>query len=264
MPMSFDNAPDYTLRGLFRPELDFLDRMPFWVLALIAAAIALAAVLLLARSRSRPPSPCIPGGSMSREKALGHLRRVKAELKGRKGEAAVAAVLDRLGVPALHDMVLADRLGLTQVDHLVRLADGILVLETKAYAGMVTGRVRDREWVQLLRDGEVRTAFPNPVLQNARHVAAVRRTVGAGVPVRSLVVSAGTARFCGELEGVMVLLEGLKACLLDAPTGAEDARRLDAAWGRLTAIWSCPKLREAHRERVRLRRMEPKVTRRRM
>ncbi len=110
----------------------------------------------------------------------------------------------------------------------------------------------------MLRAGEVRTVFPNPVLQNARHVAAVRRTVGAGVPVRGLVVSAGTARFCGELEGVMVPLDGLAARLLGMPAGAGDARRLDAAWERLTAIRGCPEeLREAHRERVRLRRARP-------
>ncbi len=121
-------------------------------------AEGLAAGLLVAgvvRGLPEPAGPAsllsVAGSGVSREEALGHLRRVKAELKGRQGEAAVAAVLDRLGVPALHDVVLADRLGLTQVDHLVRLADGILVLETKAYAGMVTGRVRDREWVRAVQ-----------------------------------------------------------------------------------------------------------------
>jgi hypothetical protein len=143
MPMSLDNTLAFTLCGLFRPELDFLSRMPFWAPALIAAAVALAvsAVLMLARSRSRPLALCILGGRLPREEALGHLRRVKAEMKGRKGEAAVLA---RAGFPALHDVIVRDGWGLTQVDHLVRLPDGIAVLETKAHAGMVTGHVGAR------------------------------------------------------------------------------------------------------------------------
>jgi len=68
MPMSLATNPNYTLHGPFRPELDLLDRMPFGVPALIAAAAALAvtAALMLVRPRSRPPSPCI-GGVMPRE-----------------------------------------------------------------------------------------------------------------------------------------------------------------------------------------------------
>ena len=106
MPTSFDNTPDYTLHGLFRPALDVLDRLPFWVPAAVAATVALVvtAVLVLARLRSRPLSPCIPGGSVSREEALGQLRQVQ----GRQSEAAVAGVLTRAGFPALHDVIVRD------------------------------------------------------------------------------------------------------------------------------------------------------------
>ena len=234
MPMSFYNAPDYTAHGLFRPALDFLDRLPFWAPA-AAVALVVAAVLVLERLRSRPPSPCTPGGSVSREGTLGYLRQAKAELKGRRGEAAVAAVLARAGFPALHDVIVRDGWGLTQVDHLVRLAGGIAVLETKAFAGTVTGHMGDRHWVQELRGGRVRTAFRNPVRQNERHVRAVRWVAGSGVPVCGLVVSAGTAWFCGELEGTVVRLDGLVVRLRAGPAVACDVRRLDAAWRALTA-----------------------------
>lgn len=174
MPMFFYEAPSFTLRGLFHPEFDVLDRLPFYTPALIGLAVALAAGLVLARARNRGLSPGISGGNMSREEALSHLRRVKAELKGRQGETAVAAVLARAGFPALHDVIVRDARGLTQVDHLVRLADGIAVLEAKAHGGTVTGHVWARRWVQEFRGGRVRTAFPNPVRQNHRHVLAVR------------------------------------------------------------------------------------------
>jgi len=196
---------------------------------------------------------------MLREEALGHLRRVKAELKGRKGEAAVAEVLARAGLPALHDVGLRDGRGLTQVDHLVRLPGGIAVLETKAFAGMVTGGLGDRHWVQHLREGAVQTAFLNPLLQNHRHMRAVREKAGAGVPVAGWVVSAGTGRFCGDLEPAVVRLADLAGRLraLQTTTGSCDPARLDAAWARLTAAAACGAgLRGEHGEQVRRRRGE--------
>jgi len=134
MRIFYYEPPSFTLCGLFRPEFDGLDGLPFYTPALIGLAVALAVVagLVLARARTRGLSPGIAGGSVSRGEALGHLWRVKAELKGRKGEAAVAEVLARAGLPALHDVIVQDDWGLTQVDHLVRLPDGIAVLETKA------------------------------------------------------------------------------------------------------------------------------------
>ena len=256
MPIFFHEAPSFTLRGLLRLEFDVLDGLPFYTPALIglAVALAVAAGLALARARTRGPSPGIPVGSVSREEALGHLRRVKAELKGRKGEAAVAEVLERARLPALHDVIVRDDWGLTQVDHLVRLPDGIVVLETKAFGGMVTGHVWDRRWVQDFRGGRVRTAFQNPVLQNHRHVRAVRRVAGAGVPVHGLVVSAGAARFCGELERAVVQLDGLPARLRDRPTIACDVRRLDTAWRLLVAAGRSAELRADHLRQVRQRR----------
>ena len=59
-----------------------------------------------------------------------------ARLKGAAGERAVARVLNRLGAVTLHDIILPDgRGGLTQIDHLVLTQAGLLVVETKNYAG---------------------------------------------------------------------------------------------------------------------------------
>jgi len=231
------------------------------VAAATVTAAAVALILAAARGRAAPATaiPSGPGGVMSREEALGHVRRVKAELKGRKGEAAVAEVLARAGLPALHDVVLRDGRGLTQVDHLVRLPGRIVVLETKALAGVVTGGVRDRHWVQHLRDGAVRTSFLNSLVQNHGHIRAVRELAGAGVPVAGLVVSAGAGRFCGELEPAVVRLADLagQLCALDTSTGRCGPARLDAAWARLTAASACgTELRDAHGEQVRRRRGE--------
>jgi len=250
-----DVMTDLDLPSVFRPLWNLLDLLPGGAgpsnvpSAMVTSA---AAGLILA-----PAS--VPGRVMAREEALGHVRRVRAELKGRKGEAAVAEVLARAGLPALHDVVLRDGRGLTQVDHLVRLPGRIVVLETKALAGVVTGGVRDRHWVQHLRDGAVQTSFLNPLLQNYRHVRAVRELAGAGVPMAGLVVSAGAGRFCGELELAVVRLADLaeRLCALHATTNGCGPACLDVAWARLTAAAAYgTELRDAHGEEMRRRRGE--------
>jgi len=266
MPTAFDATTSPDLPSLFRPLWSLLDLLPADAAApiVLAATVTTAAALILAAARGRAApamaKPSGPGRVMAREEALGHVRRVRAELKGRKGEAAVAEVLARAGLPALHDVVLRDGRGLTQVDHLVRLPGGIVVLETKAIAGVVTGGVRERHWVQHLRDGAVRTSFLNPLVQNHGHIRAVRELAGAGIPVAGLVVSAGAGRFCGELGPAVVrLLADLagRLCALHTITRSCDPARLDAAWAWLTAAAACgAELRDAHGEQVRRRRGE--------
>jgi len=115
----------------------------------------------------------------------------------------------------------------------------------------VTGQVRDRRWLQELGGGRERRALRNPVMQNDRHMRAVRRVAGSGVPVCGLVVSAGAARFCGELEGAVVKLDGLAGWLHAGRAAACDVRRLDAAWRALTVASARSEgLRAAHLRQV--------------
>ena len=138
------------------------------------------------------------------------LRDLKATLTGRKGEAGIGAALTRLGVPALHDVVLADDRGMTQIDHLVRAGDGILVIETRTYAGLITGGLDDRQWMQRLDNGEC-NRLPNPRRQNFRHLKAIEFIIGdRAVPVRGFIVSAGKARFSGELADAVMPLTRLE------------------------------------------------------
>ena len=114
------------------------------------------------------------------------LSEFKAGITGRKGEGAVARELKRLTAAALHDVILEDDRGLTQIDHLVRSPAGVLVLETKTLGGRISGTPLCSSWTQHLGAGELerRTAFQNPLWQNLRHVRAVEAIVAAlDVPV---------------------------------------------------------------------------------
>lgn len=181
--------------------------------------------------------------------ALGALR---AAITGRKGEDAVTRELARLGVAALHDVVLPDgRGGLTQVDHIARAPGVIVAVETKTYSGVIHGTLAGVGWVQHVGEAGRGHAVPNAVRQNARHCAAVSALLlraGAAVPVRGLVVSAGTAVFAGELAGAVVQLGalGTELVVLAAAAVAEEAA-LDAAWWVLSdAAVRGEALREEH------------------
>lgn len=125
---------------------------------------------------------------------------------GRIGERRVIGVVLRTGLPAMHDVYLRTPKGATQIDHIVRCGRTIFVVETKHYAGACFGRTGERTWTQVSRGAKRR--FYNPLLQNAGHVAAVRRAVGRGCRIVPIVVFTGSAVFpSGMPSGVVDLPE---------------------------------------------------------
>ncbi len=190
-------------------------------------------------------------------------------LIGWGGEKAVRQALARLGLPALHDVVLADTLGHAQIDHLVRTAQGIMVIETKAFAGWITGTLYGAQWVQHLAGSRIRHGFQNPVRQNHRHCKAVEVAIGGlavQVQVHSLVVSAGRARYCEALEAVPMPVAALGRLVGNTPWVARvDTGEMAAAWTRLEALARrTPELRRLHRAEVRVRRLPEQVLTARM
>ena len=233
---------------------------------LIGALIPLAVVVVLGVPRERrrgshlPPvgsmeasiSPSTPPVSKRRRTNLvtdeewQAFQEVKAGITGQKGETAVARQLALLGAPALHDVILADRSGLTQIDHLVLGPDAILVLETKTYAGFIEGDLDRQQWTQHLAQGTTRTNFRNPIRQNHRHRIATLEIVGnPDVLVRGYVVSAGKARFCDTLVGIVVDLPNLSSILMPDDRRQADQTALRMAWERLRAAAQAGEARRA-------------------
>jgi restriction system protein len=156
-----------------------------------------------------------------------------ARLKGAAGERAVGKLLNRLGTAALHDIILPDgQGGLTQIDHLVLTSAGLLVVETKNYAGQVLGQPRDKKWTQRL--GRQSFTFQNPLRQNYLHTQALQ-ALTPGVPIQGRVVFTDAARFPkGIPEGVSTL-STLKTDLKTWLRERADAAELQGAWAKIQA-----------------------------
>ena len=175
----------------------------------------------------------------------------RASAVGAAGEGLVAIALRQTGFPALHGVMLGGRGWSTEIDHVVRTAGSIVAIETKTLAGRVEGRPGDRQWVQ--RAGGRARWFLNPLRQNAAHLEAMRRAIGAiDVPLRGLVIVAGTATISEALGGFVVPVSELTQVLRqDAAIGG---RGVDQAWSILERLAAQGGNRRAHAAYVRRQR----------
>lgn len=99
------------------------------------------------------------------------------------------SVLPKGDYTLLHDVLIQDgEGGTTRIDHLICGPAGYLVIETVSQGGRIAGQAGDAQWTASLAGGR-QCRFANPILDNSRHVAALRRLAG-DVPVRNLVVFA--------------------------------------------------------------------------
>jgi len=115
------------------------------------------------------------------------------------GEALVSRVLlSHFGPPDYHLMnhvtIRMDD-GTTEVDHILVSRFGVFVIETKDYSGWIFANATEPTWTQVLFRRKVK--FQNPILQNKRHVRAVRGLLDFLPPeaIKSVVVFSGEAEF---------------------------------------------------------------------
>ena len=169
-------------------------------------------------------------------------RSQRSWLRGLMGEWRVARLLRRHGLAARHDVLLPhpDGAGWTQIDHLVRLPDRILVIETKNLGGLLSGGARDARWTQ--RCGRSTFSIQNPLHQNALHLRAVRAVVGRDVRLQGIVLLVGRAWVDERLPVGCRRLDGFKRLLDEAQLrdrfGLPWQDRIAPAWDRLAAAAS--------------------------
>jgi hypothetical protein len=178
-------------------------------------------------------------------------------IRGLLGERKVRRLLRRLGVGAAHDLLLPreGKDGWTQVDHLAKMPDRILVLETKNLSGRLSGREGDPTWTQ--RFGTRSIPLMNPLRQNALRLAAVRALAGLAVRVEGMVSVVGDGWFDERVPDGCYRLGSFRKRLLEL-NGLECARKgrraqLDAAWQRVLGSAS-RRLRDRRRHRLAIER----------
>jgi hypothetical protein len=107
---------------------------------------------------------------LRRGRGVGATKALSREARWRQigavGEARVAAELKRIGLPALHNVVLCGAGWSVELDHVVRVASGIVVLETKIFGGTIEGQLDSPVWTQRTAGGVELGGLANPVLQN--------------------------------------------------------------------------------------------------
>lgn len=126
--------------------------------------------------------------------------------------------------------------GTTQIDHVLVSRFGVFVIETKDYKGWIFASANQRDWTQVLFKQKFR--FQNPLLQNLRHVRAVRELLDFLPPeaVRSAVVFTGSAEFkAGIPEGVYDL-SGLVDYIRQQRDELMSLNRMHFCVGRLEAM----------------------------
>lgn len=180
-------------------------------------------------------------------------RPTEATVKGQEGERRVAKVIASLGFPALHDVYLPSDNGTTQIDHIVRVGNCVLVIETKNFGGVLYGNAHDQNWRQSFRRRDSRSFF-NPLKQNAVHVKSVKKIAGPEADVRQLVVMAGTSRFPNGIPDGVLHVADLKQWLRLAFVDAGKYGTVAEPWERLmraAKVGNSRAARSDHAETVR-------------
>ncbi|MBQ9265717.1 MAG: NERD domain-containing protein [Bacilli bacterium] len=115
------------------------------------------------------------------------------KVKGKIGEYRVNRILKKLskkfGGEVISDVIIPGEDGKTsQIDHIYFSEYGILVIETKNYAGRIYGNDTQRERTQVFVYGKVKNKLYNPVKQNATHIYRLKELIDVKLPFFSIVI----------------------------------------------------------------------------
>lgn len=80
-----------------------------------------------------------------------------------------------------------------QIDLVVTLSQGIVIIEVKDYSGWIFGKEINKYWTKVLAYGKEKYRFYNPILQNKSHIKALKSKLKYNpyVPIFSVVVFYG-------------------------------------------------------------------------
>ena len=117
----------------------------------------------------------------------------RAIKKGEEGENLIAEILDKDSSyhRLINNLVLLGDNGVShQIDHILIRPNGVFVIETKNYYGLIEGKEEDSFWTRsYFVKGKVKKAtFHNPLKQNQSHMRAIKKIIGRDYPIYCFVV----------------------------------------------------------------------------
>ena len=117
----------------------------------------------------------------------------RAIKKGEEGESLIASLLDKDNQyhRLINNLVLLGDNGVShQIDHILIRPNGVFVIETKNYYGLIEGKEEDSFWTRsYFVKGKVKKAtFHNPLKQNQSHIRAIKKIIGKDYPIYCFVV----------------------------------------------------------------------------
>lgn len=134
-----------------------------------------------------------------RDKRL--LETVTKSNRGTKTERNLVLKLLKYGLPAqtiFHDLYVKNsNETYSQIDLVVATKVGLIVFEVKNYSGWIFGTGYKPKWTQVLAYGKRKYRFYNPILQNKKHIADLRKQLKQfeNIPFYSIVVFYGDCVF---------------------------------------------------------------------
>lgn len=125
------------------------------------------------------------------------LKTVTNTKRGTRSERDLVLKLLKYKIPAqmiFHDLYLKKNNGeFTQIDLVVVTEVGIIVFEVKDYSGWIYGKGNQSQWTQVLAYGKQKYRFYNPIMQNNKHIAELKKSFNHSdnVPCYSIVLFYG-------------------------------------------------------------------------
>lgn len=164
------------------------------------------------------------------------LQLLLSSAKGWAGEKLVAHALKQYfpkGTVIFNDLYFHNGRRSCQIDHLVVSPDGIFVIETKNYLGLVYGDASDHNIKRKVFLKQYKTY--NPAKQNEYHLDYLRRNLpiiaSCADTLRSIIVFAGFTKLrlrhnSGNIGTLLQLPDIIKRYSLSTPLSATDCRRI--------------------------------------
>ena len=97
-----------------------------------------------------------------------------------------------------------------QIDCIAVSGHGVFVFESKDYAGWIFGNGNQVKWTQVLAYGNEKYRFYNPIKQNAKHVAVLKKILRTRLPIYSVVVFGDNAK----LKDITYVPDDCRVCVL--------------------------------------------------